>query len=426
MNYTETLNYLYSQLPMFQRQGAVAYKNNLENTEALDRYFDHPHRQFKTIHVAGTNGKGSVSHMLAAILQRAGYKVGLYTSPHLKDFRERIRVNGAFISEEAVVDFVARFQEMKAETPIEPSFFELTVSMAFDYFRTQQVDVAVVEVGLGGRLDSTNVITPELSVITNISFDHTALLGNTLALIAAEKAGIIKPNVPLVVGTVTPETRPIFEVKSSEVQAPMVVASEAYSLNLISENEFNIEFEGELKLKGAKPELQGMYQQENLLTVFAAVEQLRMRGFDLNDEAVHQGLQQVCQLTGLMGRWQKLGELPTVICDTGHNEAGIRLVVQQIAQTSHRNLHMVFGVVNDKDVTSILKLLPTSARYYFAKASVERALDAVQLQQLAAEAGLHGDAFPTVAQAYEAARAQAQTDDLIFIGGSTFVVADIL
>lgn len=426
MNYTETLNYLYSQLPMFQRQGAVAYKNNLENTEALDRYFDHPHRQFKTVHVAGTNGKGSVSHMLAAILQCAGYKVGLYTSPHLKDFRERIRVNGAFISEEAVVDFVARFQEMKAETPIEPSFFELTVTMAFDYFRTQQVDVAVVEVGLGGRLDSTNVITPELSVITNISFDHTALLGNTLALIAAEKAGIIKPNVPLVVGAVAAETRPVFEVKSSEAQAPMVVASEAYSLNLISENEFNIEFEGELKLKGAKPELQGIYQLENLLTVFAAVEQLRKRGFDLSDEAIHQGLQHVCQLTGLMGRWQKLGELPTVICDTGHNEAGIRLVVQQIAQTPHRNLHMVFGVVNDKDVTSILKLLPTSARYYFAKASVERALDAVQLQQLAAEAGLHGDAFPTVNQAFEAARAQAQTDDLIFIGGSTFVVADIL
>ena len=426
MNYTKTLNFLYSQLPMFQRQGAVAYKNNLENTEALDRYFDHPHRQFKTVHVAGTNGKGSVSHMLAAILQCAGYKVGLYTSPHLKDFRERIRVNGAFISEEAVVDSVARFQEMKAQTTIEPSFFELTVTMAFDYFRTQQVDVAVVEVGLGGRLDSTNVITPELSVITNISFDHTALLGNTLSQIAAEKAGIIKPNVPLVVGAVTPETRPVFEAKSSVAQAPMVVASEAYSLKHISEYEFNIEFEGQLKLKGAKPELQGIYQQENLLTVFAAVEQLRKRGFDLSDEAIHQGLQHVCQLTGLMGRWQKLGELPTVICDTGHNEAGIRLVVQQIAQTPHRNLHLVFGVVNDKDVTSILKLLPTSARYYFAKASVDRALDAVQLQRLAAEAGLHGDAFPTVNQAFEAARAQAQTDDLIFIGGSTFVVADIL
>jgi dihydrofolate synthase/folylpolyglutamate synthase len=381
--------------------------------------------------VAGTNGKGSVSHMLASVLQGAGYKTGLYTSPHLKDFRERIRVNGEMIAEDAVVDFVKAYQKKNENEKLEPSFFELTVSMAFDYFRTMHVDVAVIEVGLGGRLDSTNVITPEVSVITNISFDHMNLLGDTLPKIAAEKAGIIKSGIPVVVGESNPETAPVFIEFAEQLGAPILFADQEYSadysmLTLDSKQSLNIQKNGQLLYSGLKLDLLGIYQRHNVPTVLKAIDVLNEKGWNLTEEIIRKSLLNVIGNTGLLGRWQIIGHNPLTVCDTGHNEAGIRLVVEQINQTAWKNLHMVIGMVNDKDQTKVLSLLPSSAKYYFTKAALPRATEPEELLAKAEPYGLRGNCYPTVRQALSAALANAGENDLVFVGGSTFVVAEIL
>jgi dihydrofolate synthase/folylpolyglutamate synthase len=407
MIYSEAIDYLYRQAPMFQQHGAKAYKSGLENTVALDAVFNHPHRAYKTIHVAGTNGKGSTSHLLASVLQCAGYKVGLYTSPHLRDFRERIRVNGAMISEQAVVAFVEAHQALVEE--LQPSFFEITTALAFRYFAQQQVDVAVIEVGLGGRLDCTNIIAPELAIITNISLDHTDLLGNTLEKIAAEKAGIIKPNTPVVIGETQPESAPIFRNVARAQNAPILFAETELVGNPLP-----------------TCALKGIYQVKNSRTVLVALAQLHQKGFDITDAAIEQGFLEVVERTGLQGRWQVLGNKPTIVCDTGHNEGGIRLVVEQLAQQSFERLHIVFGMVSDKKIDHVLALLPKNAVYYFTKAHIPRALDEKILQAQAATFGLSGTSYASVNEALEAAKNNASERDFIFVGGSNFVVAEII
>ena len=418
MNYQETIQYLYNCLPVFQHQGASAYKPGLDRTILLDNYLGNPHRKYKTIHVAGTNGKGSVSHFLAAILQSAGYKTGLYTSPHLKDFRERIKINGEMIPEQAVIDFVERHRPFFE--PVQPSFFELTMEMAFDWFASSEVEVAVIEVGLGGRLDSTNVITPELSVITNISFDHMQFLGDTLSKIASEKAGIIKPTIPVVIGEAEGEVKDVFLTKAAEVGAPLFFAEENYRLRSTREG---LECE---KYPQLEVQLKGMYQQKNVATVLTSVDRLRERDFVLPESSVRNGLSHVVELTGLMGRWQVLQTKPMVVCDTGHNEAGIRCIVQQLSEQKYKQLHIVFGMVNDKDVSKVLSLLPLNAIYYFTQAAIPRALEAAKLHDLAQNYGLIGKIFPSVVSAVEAAKQSANEDDFIYIGGSTFVVAEVI
>lgn len=418
MTYQETLHYLYNCLPVFQHQGASAYKPGLERTIRLDNHLGNPHRKYKTIHVAGTNGKGSVSHFLAAILQSAGYKTGLYTSPHLKDFRERIRVDGEMIPEQAVIDFVAKHKPFFE--PIEPSFFELTMEMAFDWFATSGVDVAVVEVGLGGRLDSTNIITPELSVITNISFDHMQFLGNTLPKIAAEKAGIIKESIPAVIGEAKDEVRAVFEEKAKSVDSSLCFAEEHYAF-AVTDDGLACEPYPNLQV-----ELQGLYQQKNVGTVLAAVDVLRTRGFGITEAAVRTGLSRVVELTGLQGRWQVLQQKPMVVCDTGHNEAGISYVVRQLNNQQYDRLHIVFGMVNDKDITTVLSILPTNAIYYFTQAAIPRALSAEDLQEKAQKFGLQGNFFGSVQEALFAAKSAANEADFIYVGGSTFVVAEVI
>ena len=409
MNYQDTLEYLYNSAPMFQQVGAGAYKEGLENTRALDAHFRHPHEHFRSLHIAGTNGKGSCSHTLAAILQSAGYRVGLYTSPHLVDFRERIRVNGQPISEDYVIRFVE--EERAFFEPLSPSFFELTTAMAFKYFADEKVDVAVVEVGLGGRLDCTNIIHPDLCIITNISLDHTQFLGHTLAQIAGEKAGIIKPGIPVVIGETTPETRPVFYQKAQEEGAPIHWAEEEGH-----ENDY----------PGLSFELKGLYQEKNRRTLLTALPILKEIGYRLTENDIRQGFAHVVELTGLMGRWQKLQDSPTLICDTGHNTGGIAYIAQQLrAQPCHR-LHIVLGMVNDKDIRGVLALLPHEADYYFTQASVKRALPADELARLGTEAGLKGEAFANVPTAVRAAQKRSLPEDFIFVGGSTFVVADLL
>jgi len=429
--YPEILDFLYSQLPMFQRTGSAAYKDNLDNTIRLDEMFGYPHHHFKTIHVAGTNGKGSVSHILASVLHEAGYKTGLYTSPHLKDFRERIRVNGEMISEDAVVRFTEQFLAENGIAKLEPSFFELTMSMAFDYFRASEVDVAVIEVGLGGRLDSTNVITPEVSVITNISFDHQALLGNTLAKIAAEKAGIIKKNVPVVIGESSPETSFVFQQTAEKVQTQLSFADQEYHadysmMTIDGKQSMNIRKNGELVYPDLKLDLLGIYQRHNMPTVLKTIDILNEKGWKLTEDMVRRGLDHTIRNTGLMGRWQIIGHNPLTVCDTGHNQAGIKLVVEQIKQTAWKELHIVIGMVNDKDHDEVLALLPTNARYYFTKAAIPRAAEPEELAAKAAKFGLKGNCYPTVRQALSDALANSGKNDLVFIGGSTFVVAEIL
>lgn len=424
MNYQETLQYLFTSAPLFQQVGKDAYKEGLYNTHTLDAYFDHPHRSFRTIHVAGTNGKGSCSHTLAAILQSAGYRTGLYTSPHLVDFRERIRVNGEPIPELYVVDFVEKHRAFFE--PLHPSFFELTTAMAFRYFAEQQVDVAVIEVGLGGRLDCTNIIHPDLCVITNISFDHIQFLGNTLAKIASEKAGIIKQNVPVVVGETTDETKPVFSQQAREVGAPIIFAEEEQLLlshTRMPDGQYLYQTEEYPDLEG---ELGGLCQLKNTNTLLSAIRQLKRLGYVLTDEAVRKGFSEVCELTGLMGRWQKVGSNPTVICDTGHNVGGISYIVEQLSFQTYDQLHIVMGMVNDKDISGVLALLPKSASYYFTQASVQRALPAEQVKELAGKFGLQGNSYPDVSIALEAAKAVATDRDLIFVGGSSFIVADLL
>ena len=431
MNYQQTIDYLYSQLPLFTRVGPSAYKANLDNTIELCKRLGDPQHKFKSVHVGGTNGKGSTSHMLAAILQTAGYKTGLYTSPHLKDFRERIRINGQTISEQEVIDFVERHKADFEE--IRPSFFEMTVGLAFDIFAREKVDVAIIEVGLGGRLDSTNIITPLLSVITNIGWDHMNILGDTLQLIAAEKAGIIKPGVPVVIGEYQPEVAEIFINKAEHEQAEIVFASEL--LKEVNVQQLDDEFDEflEVTLEGPdtaiadyRLDLPGIYQVKNLKTVLCAVSELRTQGFDINDGSVHSALSKVKLLTGLHGRWETLNKHPLTICDTGHNPEGIKEVLQNIAAVDYEELHFVLGVVNDKDIGKILDMLPKDAVYYFCKPDIPRGLDAESLKQQAESFALCGQVYPSVKAAFLAAQQSAGQNDLVVVGGSTFVVAEVV
>lgn len=428
MNYKQTIDYLYSRLPMFTRVGAVAFKKDLHNTILMCAQLGNPQNKFKTIHVGGTNGKGSTSHTLAAIFQQAGYKTGLYTSPHLKDFRERIRINGAMVPETFVTDFVNRQKE--TIEAISPSFFEVTVAMAFAYFAEEKVDIAIIEVGLGGRLDSTNIITPELSVITNISLDHTNMLGNTLTEIATEKAGIIKPGIPVVIGEKQTESEAVFLTKAKTTNSKIVFADQELSTtNTFREKEYlvtSILKNETLIYKDLRLDLNGIYQLKNILTVLQAVDLLKNKGYTLNDKALYTALKNVKTLTGLQGRWQKLNEHPLIICDTGHNMAGIKEVVQNLKETPFEKLHIVIGMVKDKDISGVLALLPAEAIYYFCQPQLERALPAQELALQAKVQQLHGSVFDTVTAALNAAKENAGKDDLIFIGGSNFVVAEVL
>jgi len=444
MNYQETIEYLFNSTPVFEKVGAPAYKPGLQTTEALDEHFGHPHRKFKTIHIAGTNGKGSCSHTLAAILQAEGYKVGLYTSPHLVDFRERIRVNGECVPEQYVIDFVD--QERAFFEPLRPSFFELTTALAFKYFAEQKVDIAVIEVGLGGRLDCTNIITPILSIITNISLDHTQFLGNTLAEIAGEKAGIIKPGVPVVIGEDIPETRPVFEAKAKEMQAPILFAQDKEYQEVMEARhcpdgmKYSTRSWGELT-----GELRGDYQAKNMNTILNACNLLAKQDASnsqcktsshsvqnsvqpiiSNPQSIKNGIAHVNELTGLMGRWQKMQDKPLVICDTGHNVGGWQYLAPQIKSQPCKQLRIVFGMVDDKDVTTVMKMLPQDAIYYWTQATTKRAIKVEKIANLGASLGLSGKPYSSVDKAFKAALADASTEDFIFVGGSSYIVADFL
>jgi len=426
--YQATLDFLFSQLPMFQRVGAAAYKKDLSNTKALCKYLNHPEKVLKCIHIAGTNGKGSTAHMLAAVLQAAGYKTGLYTSPHLRDFRERIRINGEMISEQEVVSFTEQVKPLIER--VQPSFFELTVGMAFDHFRRHAVDIAVIETGLGGRLDSTNVITPLLSVITNIGFDHMDMLGNTLPLIAVEKAGIIKPDVPVIVGEKQEEVNAVFEKMANEKRSLLKYADQIFEArptsNTNSSQTFSIWKNKRLLYEAVRLDLAGNYQQKNLRTVLASIDQLVNMGWVIESEAILTGLAHCCALTGFAGRWTVLQEKPLTIADTAHNLPGIELMLAQLEQLSFDTLHFVISMVKDKDIDKIISILPKKAIYYFSKASIPRGLDASILAAQAANYNLKGAEFTSVTEAFEAAKAAAKESDLIFIGGSTFTVAEII
>jgi len=427
MDYQQTIDYLFSRLPMFSRIGAAAYKADLTNTIALCALLGNPERKFKSIHIAGTNGKGSTSHMLAAIFQQAGYKTGLYTSPHLVDFRERIRINGEMISEAFVISFT---EQMRAATEkIEPSFFELTVAMAFRYFEQEKVDIAIIETGLGGRLDSTNVIMPELSIITNIGFDHMQLLGNTLTAIAGEKAGIIKHAVPVVIGQATDETLPVFKQKATEEAAPLCLAQEHYQVSgwnwegrhLLIQTEDAIDY----TIEHWTLDLPGIYQLQNLLTVLTACDILQRRGWNISHADIQAALQQVIALTGLHGRWEQIHDRPAIILDVAHNEDGIRQVIRQLAHTPFRHLHIVTGMVKDKDLETVLSLLPADASYYFTRANIPRALPETTLREMAVEFNLNGQSYADVNTAIAAALAVAAADDLILVCGSVFLVGEV-
>lgn len=422
MNYQETLTYLFNSTPVFEHVGAAAYKEGLYNTHALDEHFGHPHTTFRTIHVAGTNGKGSCSHTLASILQADGYRVGLYTSPHLVDFRERIRVNGEPISEQYVIDFVE--QERDFFEPLHPSFFELTTAMAFKYFAEQNVDIAVIEVGLGGRLDCTNIITPLLSVITNISLDHTQFLGNTLAQIAGEKAGIIKSHVPVVIGEYTEETRSVFEAKAMQEESPIVFAQDCPEvLSASSGQTFTYLTRSYGAIEG---QLVGAYQTKNANTVLTACRLLIEQGIIRSKQSINKGFISVCESTGLLGRWQTLQEQPKVVCDTGHNAGGWQYLAPQIKAQACRQLRIVFGMVDDKDIDAVMSMLPTTAQYYWTQASTHRAIPVERVSEKGLEHHLSGISYPTVYEAYQAALRESQSDDFIFVGGSSYVVADLL
>ena len=426
MTYQETLDYLFNALPMFQRIGVAAYRNDLNNTLAFCSYLGNPERNLKCVHVAGTNGKGSTSHALCSVLMEAGYKVGLYTSPHLKSFTERIKINGLDIPEKDVVEFVADTKNFLEE--LKPSFFEMTVGMAFWYFAKEKVDIAVIEVGMGGRLDSTNVIIPEVSVITNIGFDHMQFLGNTLPLIAGEKAGIIKPNVPVVISQKQHETFSVFRKKAEETHTPIYFAKDFIKvkrsgLNSSGKRFFEISDEG--NEYAIEIDLHGNYQEKNLAGILQTIKILKLLKWKIGDAAVKNGLSKIVSNTGLKGRWQILGENPFIVCDTGHNEDGIRLIVEQINELDFERLFMVIGMVNDKDISKVLSILPKNAWYIFCQATIPRAMDAEELAKKAFEAGLKGEIIRDVNLAIEKAENLASKEDLIFIGGSTFVVAEI-
>ena len=424
MNYQETLNYLYNSTPVFEHVGAVAYKEGLQNTLALDKHFNHPHTNFKTIHIAGTNGKGSCSHSLASILQEAGYKVGLYTSPHLVDFRERIRVNGQCISKERVVKFVK--DERKFFEPLHPSFFELTTALAFKYFDEQKVDIAIIEVGLGGRLDCTNIISPILSIITNISFDHTQFLGDTLAKIAAEKAGIIKKGVPVIIGEANEETRPVFQSKANEVNSVIVFAEDnaiVTSSSPIVDGGRRYNLSNNSTLVG---ELSGDYQERNMNTILCACNILKQMNIIKNDDIIAKGLTNICKNTGLLGRWQTIQNNPTVVCDTGHNIGGWNYLAPQIKRQQCNQLRIVFGMVDDKDINSVMFLLPKNAIYYWTQAESKRAIKAERVAEIAIKHDLRGEIFDNVEVAYTKALQDSNKDDFVFVGGSSYIVADLL
>ena len=456
MDYQETIQYLYDNVPMFQQIGGAAYKPGLQTTEELDRHFGHPHRLFKTIHVAGTNGKGSCSHTIAAVLQAAGYKVGLFTSPHLLDFRERIRINGEMMPEDYVVRFVAEHRDFFE--PLHPSFFELTTIMAFRYFADRQIDVAVIEVGMGGRLDCTNIISPDLCIITGIAFDHMQYLGNTLEKIASEKAGIIKPHTPVVIGAMPAGITELFKEKAAVMEAPFYAATpyqEGYKATLLSPDElkedkdFNwlatrletirpLAQKGALCIKnpqfplGLYYELTGEYQIKNSATILSALNLLETIGYRITAQDIYNGFANVCRLTGLMGRWQQLHSSPDVICDTGHNEEAFTALTHQLRRLKrerYNHIHIVLGMVKDKDVRSVLRLLPPTNEgysYYFTRASVKRALPESDLLHMAAEEGIEGNSYPTVEVAVKAAQQKSLPEDLIFVGGSNFIIADLL
>ncbi|MFV0565413.1 MAG: bifunctional folylpolyglutamate synthase/dihydrofolate synthase [Flavobacteriaceae bacterium] len=405
MTYQNTLDWMFLQLPMYQRQGKSAFKKDLSNTLKLAQQLNHPQHNFKTVHVAGTNGKGSTSHMLASILQEVGYKVGLYTSPHLKDFRERIKINGKTVSKQFITGFITRNKLFLEKNNL--SFFEMTVGMAFDYFSKQKVDIAVVEVGLGGRLDSTNIITPQVSVITNIGLDHTQFLGNTLEAIAYEKGGIIKPNIPVVIGETQPETIEVFKTLANKNRTKIVFADQEETINYQSD-------------------LKGIYQAKNIKTVQAAIRELQKKGFNTSENHIKQGFLKVVKNTGLLGRWQVLAHNPKVVCDTGHNKEGLTYVVKQIASETFNALHIVFGVVSDKDLSALVNILPKNATYYFCKPNIPRGMGAQQLKTELNMFGFKGEAYNSVNEAYKAALSQAQKSDFVFVGGSTFVVAEII
>lgn len=402
MTYQETIQYLYAQLPMFQRVGQAAYKADLSNITRICNLLGNPQNQFKSIHVAGTNGKGSVTHMLASVLQEAGYKVGIYCSPHLVDFRERVKVNGQMISKQEVIDFVAQCKDLFDE--IQPSFFEYTTALAFQCFAQQKVDVAVVEVGLGGRLDSTNVITPELSVITNIGLDHTNILGDTIGKIAVEKAGIIKIGIPVLIGEKQLDTEKVFEEVASKNSSKL---SYAKSVDILCD-------------------LNGIYQKKNIATAFSAIQLLKEQGWKIEDKAVEDGFLKVAKNTAFMGRWQVLGSNPMIVCDTGHNKEGVEYVVQQLAQEKYEQLHIVWGAVKDKDQSKVLELLPKNAIYYFCAPNLERAMSANELKELAQQKSLRGQSYSSVNDAFLEAKKAANAADFVFVGGSTFVVAEVL
>lgn len=420
--YQQALEYLYSNLPMFQRVGAVAYKKDLSNTIALCHALDNPQKSFQSIHIAGTNGKGSTSHMLASVLQSSGYKTGLYTSPHLKSFTERIKVDGQEIDKDFVLDFVNR---IKHEIDmIQPSFFEITVAMAFEYFKQKKVDIAVIEVGLGGRLDSTNIITPIVSVITNIGNDHKDLLGDTLEKIASEKAGIIKPRVPVVISEYQSDLKHVFESKAQFEAAPIYFASQKYKVKEGSKG-LQVFANDHLYINELYLPLKGNYQFKNLPGVLRTVDLLREAGFTISEELLRKGLENTVKQTSLKGRWQKLNDQPLIICDTGHNEDGVRELIKQIHQQHYKKLHMIWGMVKDKDVTNILSQLPVEASYYFCQANIPRAMDAHTLLELSKAFNLKGEVIKSVNEAIQKAKTLASPDDFIFIGGSTFVVAEI-
>ncbi len=428
MNYAETTNWMFNKFPMYQKIGASAYKPDLGNIKELLDFLGNPQNSFKTVHVAGTNGKGTVSHTLASIFQECGYKTGLYTSPHLLDFRERIRINGKMIPEQNVIDFIGDNKEKFEEMQL--SFFEMATGMAFDYFAKEKVDIAIIEVGLGGRLDSTNVINPELSIITNISLDHVNMLGNTLAEIAVEKAGIIKPNTPVVIGETQPETKDVFIKKAQECKAPIffadqIVDCDKIHIESLDYQKFDIWKDNELYIEAVEFPLLGYYQKKNLATVICAVEQLKAK-FNIEKKDVINGLEFVVKNTNLMGRWQILSRQPLVIADTGHNVGGIKEIVMQLSDMTFRKLHFVLGCVNDKDIDGILHLLPHYADYYFCKADIPRGLDANILADKALEAGLRGKIYESVQQAYNSALNNAHFDDVVFIGGSNFTVAEVI
>ena len=405
MTYQETVNWMFNQLPVYQLQGAIAYKKDLTNTILLANYLKNPEKDIRCIHVAGTNGKGSTSHMLASILQEAGYKVGLYTSPHLKDFRERIKINGQEISESFVCEFIQKHKKFFESNEL--SFFEMTVGLAFDYFKTEQVDIAIIEVGMGGRLDSTNIITPLISVITNIGMDHTQFLGNTLTAIAGEKAGIIKPAIPVVIGEYTDETKLVFSEIAKKNNSEIYFASETITSSYPSD-------------------LKGDYQEQNKKTVLQTIQLINSQKiFKVSEENIKQGLLHVVKNTGLYGRWQQINDFPKVICDTAHNKHGLTITLKQIQNEKYNSLHIVLGVVNDKDLDEILPLFPKKASYYFCKPNIPRGLDAVLLQQKALIHKLKGQVFNSVSEAYNEALHKALPTDFIYVGGSTFVVAEI-